>query len=79
MRIALVAEDEPTLRRIVCRVLREEGYEVIEAEDGETAVVKFAAAPRRRPLSSGSHNFETREADRTPGRVPRDRVTPISR
>ena len=39
----LVAEDEPTLRRIVCRVLRAEGYEVIEAEDGEAAVVKFAA------------------------------------
>jgi two-component system cell cycle sensor histidine kinase/response regulator CckA len=39
----LVAEDEPNLRRIVCTVLRAEGYEVIEAEDGEAAVVKFAA------------------------------------
>src|SRR5260221_13455367 len=39
----LVAEDETTLRCIVCRVLCAEGYEVIEAEDGEAAVVKFAA------------------------------------
>jgi two-component system cell cycle sensor histidine kinase/response regulator CckA len=39
----LVAEDEPPLRRILCRILRAQGYEVIEAEDGETAVAKFAA------------------------------------
>jgi len=39
----LVAEDEPALRRIFSRVLREEGYGVIEAEDGNAAVTSFAA------------------------------------
>ena len=41
----LVAEDEPSLRRIFSRVLRGAGYDVIEAEDGELAVAKFAAEP----------------------------------
>jgi CheY-like chemotaxis protein len=39
----LVAEDEPALRRLVCRVLRAKGHEVIETGDGESAVAKVAA------------------------------------
>jgi two-component system cell cycle sensor histidine kinase/response regulator CckA len=39
----LVAEDEPSLRRIFSRVLRGGGYEVIEVEDGDAAVARFAA------------------------------------
>jgi PAS domain S-box-containing protein len=37
----LVAEDDPTLRTLSSLVLRESGYTVIEAEDGEEAVRKF--------------------------------------
>jgi PAS domain S-box-containing protein len=39
----LVAEDEPALRRLVCAILRGEGYEVVEAADGEEAIAKCAA------------------------------------
>jgi two-component system NtrC family sensor kinase len=39
----LVAEDEPSVRRLVEVVLSEFGYEVILAEDGQDAVEKFAA------------------------------------
>ncbi len=34
----LVAEDEANVRELVCRALREEGHEVIEAEDGQRAL-----------------------------------------
>ncbi len=33
----LVAEDEPMVRRLICSVLRERGYTVLEAEDGLSA------------------------------------------
>jgi DNA-binding response OmpR family regulator len=34
----LVVDDEPMLRNLLCRLLRMEGYEVLEAEDGQTAL-----------------------------------------
>jgi CheY-like chemotaxis protein len=34
----LVVEDEPTVRRLACRVLRANGYQVIEAGDPATAL-----------------------------------------
>lgn len=34
----LVAEDSPTVRRLVCSRLIADGYEVIEAHDGEQAL-----------------------------------------
>jgi len=37
-RTVLVVDDEPMLRNLLCRLLRMEGYEVIEAEDGQKAL-----------------------------------------
>jgi DNA-binding response OmpR family regulator len=37
-RTVLVVDDEPMLRNLLCRLLRMEGYEVLEAEDGQTAL-----------------------------------------
>jgi two-component system cell cycle sensor histidine kinase/response regulator CckA len=34
----LVAEDEPSLRKLTCNTLRENGYKVLEAEDGARAI-----------------------------------------
>jgi DNA-binding response OmpR family regulator len=34
----LIAEDSPTVRRLVAARLRADGYEVIEAQDGEEAL-----------------------------------------
>jgi len=34
----LVAEDSPTVRRLVCTRLVADGYEVVEAQDGEEAL-----------------------------------------
>jgi len=34
----LVAEDEPSVRALVCATLRREGYDVVEATDGEDAL-----------------------------------------
>ncbi|MEW6476240.1 MAG: response regulator transcription factor [Actinomycetota bacterium] len=42
-RTVLVVDDEPMLRNLLSRLLRMEGYEVIEAEDGEVALDKVAA------------------------------------
>jgi len=42
----LVAEDDPVMRRFVVSLLEESGYQVLVAEDGETAV---ATAMRSRP------------------------------
>ena len=42
----LVAEDSPTVRRLVCTRLVADGYEVIEAHDGEQAL---ALAVSERP------------------------------
>ena len=37
----LVAEDDPSVRKLVTHVLSSYGYEVIDAVDGEDAVIKF--------------------------------------
>jgi two-component system, OmpR family, phosphate regulon response regulator PhoB len=37
-RLVLVVDDEPMLRNLLSRLLRMEGYDVIEAEDGQTAL-----------------------------------------
>jgi DNA-binding response OmpR family regulator len=39
----LVVDDEPMLRNLLCRLLKMEGYEVVEAEDGQTALDLVAA------------------------------------
>ncbi|HWP34687.1 MAG TPA: response regulator [Thermodesulfobacteriota bacterium] len=41
----LVAEDDDSVRRLVVRVLEEQGYRVLEAADGEEAVRLFEVAP----------------------------------
>jgi two-component system, OmpR family, phosphate regulon response regulator PhoB len=38
----LVVDDEPMLRNLLSRLLRMEGYDVIEAEDGQVALDKIA-------------------------------------
>jgi len=38
----LVVDDEPALRSIVARMLRRQGYDVLEAAGGEEAVLLFA-------------------------------------
>jgi DNA-binding response OmpR family regulator len=45
-RTVLVVDDEPMLRNLLCRLLRMEGYEVIEAEDGQKAL---ALVDREKP------------------------------
>jgi PleD family two-component response regulator len=35
----LIVEDEPVVRRLTVRTLAERGYRVLEAEDGESALV----------------------------------------
>lgn len=37
-RRVLVAEDDPEMRRLVCRALRRVGYRVVEVEDGRALV-----------------------------------------
>src|SRR2546430_13835313 len=37
-RLVLVVDDEPMLRNLLSRLLRMEGYDVIEAEDGQAAL-----------------------------------------
>jgi two-component system cell cycle sensor histidine kinase/response regulator CckA len=39
----LVVDDEPAIRRFAARVLLEEGFEVLEAEDGVQALTTVAA------------------------------------
>ena len=42
-RLVLVVDDEPMLRNLLTRLLRMEGYEVIEAADGQGALDQVAA------------------------------------
>ncbi len=41
----LVVDDEPKIRRIITSYLEEEGFDVAQAEDGETALHMAAADP----------------------------------
>jgi CheY-like chemotaxis protein len=46
MPTVVIADDSPTLRRIVTSVLSKEGFEVVSAEDGVSAVQQvFATMP----------------------------------
>jgi len=36
----LVADDEPGIRNLICEILKEEGYDVVPAQDGPRAVQK---------------------------------------
>ena len=37
----LVADDDPALRALICDIVRQQGYEAIEAADGKQAIDKF--------------------------------------
>lgn len=41
----LLVEDDPTVREMAARVLRRQGYHVLEAEDGESALEIFSRHP----------------------------------
>jgi CheY-like chemotaxis protein len=41
METILLADDEPKLRRLIARTLRQHGYRIIEAENGSDAVSQF--------------------------------------
>lgn len=45
MQKILIADDEAHIRRLVCDFLRREGYEPLEAEDGEQTLSVFHAHP----------------------------------
>lgn len=60
--LVLVAEDEPTVNRLLVRVLTEEGYPVLAARDGQAALELLRSLPRpvdllvadiRMPLMTG--------------------------
>ena len=38
----LVVDDEPDIRILICRVLRERGFSIVEAGDGEEALALIA-------------------------------------
>jgi CheY-like chemotaxis protein len=46
MATIVIADDSPTLRRIVSSVLSKDGHEVIQAEDGSKAVQAVFATSR---------------------------------
>ncbi|RME87684.1 MAG: response regulator, partial [Zetaproteobacteria bacterium] len=60
-RVALVADDEPLVRRLTARVLAQMGFSVLEAEDGEQAVeiarahpeIELAVVDMRMPKMNG--------------------------
>ena len=69
----LVVEDEEIVRRLVCQVLEQAGYEVVEAADGAEALE--VAGSRRVDLLLDGHDHA--RADRTRGRrAAPHRVTP---
>lgn len=37
----LVADDDPALRALICDIVRQQGYEAVEAADGKEAIDKF--------------------------------------
>jgi CheY-like chemotaxis protein len=44
-RVALVVDDEPPVRRLVSRVLRHEGWSVLEAADASSAIALAGTGP----------------------------------
>lgn len=52
MQKILIADDEAHIRRLVCDFLRREGYEPLEAEDGEQASLFFMRIRIRRSCCS---------------------------
>ena len=48
----LVADDEPTVRTVVRRVLEKAGYEVLEAENGEKAIEVISTGENRLVLDA---------------------------
>jgi DNA-binding response OmpR family regulator len=47
----LVAEDDAQMRSVIGEVLRRDGYDVLEAEDGEKFIMRIAARYMRPELS----------------------------
>ncbi len=45
--VVLVADDDDSLRNIACLVLKEEGYTVREARDGQSVLQHLRASPER--------------------------------
>jgi CheY-like chemotaxis protein len=43
----LVVEDDPIIRALTTQILRDQGYTVVEAEDGVAALEKIASDPTR--------------------------------
>ena len=41
----LIADDEPSMRGMLSQLLEEEGYQAIEAENGDDALAKFKQSP----------------------------------
>ncbi len=63
--VILIADDEPDIRALMGRILRERGYSTVEASDGEEALTHLARLPialvicnLRMPRLSGSVLFE---------------------
>ena len=42
----LIVDDEEVVRSVIARLLRASGYEVVEADDGESALARAAELPR---------------------------------
>lgn len=45
VRVILVVDDEPGVRRLACQMLEREGYGTMEAEDGREALALLSADP----------------------------------
>ena len=45
MKKIIVADDEARIRRLVCDFLKKEGYEPVEADDGDVALEIFRENP----------------------------------
>jgi DNA-binding response OmpR family regulator len=70
----LIIEDDPDIRSVTARLLEDEGYEVDEAEDGETGLERFRTHPADGVLLDlrlpGIDGFETCRAIRQQSAVP---------
>ncbi len=45
MHTVMIVEDDPAIRRLYSFLLSNSGYEVLEAEDGQTALERYNAEP----------------------------------